>query len=302
MKDFMRGLTAGIQSTQNGNSGLITGMTSGYNAVKDNSAYQKGIEQIQGGDWESGVNTIAERNPEVALGLAQYKQKQDDAMNMAQMKIAADMQNRNTLTPYQQEMLALKRQQLAQNGGFGVNNIGSLPEGVSLTGNKAYDSVILKNAAERDINYQKALDEQSSFENTSNRLEELLPKAKLDTIAQRYTPTMMFDSDVQEARQEIRNILGGLRLDQMQYLKGAISDKEQAFLSDVVSGDITKYTPSEIKGTLNSIRRKMGDEVKRYAPKTAQPQGNSQSVSEGTIVEDANGNRLILRGGQWQQM
>lgn len=114
MKDFMRGLTAGIQSTQNGNSGLITGMTSGYNAVKDNSAYQKGIEQIQGGDWESGVNTIAERNPEVALGLAQYKQKQDDAMNMAQMKIAADIQNRNTLTPYQQEMLALKRQQLAQ--------------------------------------------------------------------------------------------------------------------------------------------------------------------------------------------
>ena len=114
MNDFMRGLTAGIQSTQNGNSGLITGMTSGYNAVKDNSAYQKGIEQIQGGDWDSGVKTIAERNPEVALGLAQYKQKQDDAMNMAQMKIAADIQNRNTLTPYQQEMLALKRQQLAQ--------------------------------------------------------------------------------------------------------------------------------------------------------------------------------------------
>ena len=114
MNDFMRGLTAGIQSTQNGNSGLITGITSGYNAVKDNSAYQKGIEQIQGGDWDSGINTIAERNPEVALGLAQYKQKQDDAMNMAQMKIAADMQNRNTLTPYQQEMLALKRQQLAQ--------------------------------------------------------------------------------------------------------------------------------------------------------------------------------------------
>lgn len=114
MNDFMRGLTAGIQSTQNGNSGLITGITSGYNAVKDNSAYQKGIEQIQGGDWDSGVNTIAERNPEVALGLAQYKQKQDDAITLAQMKLLADTQKRNTLTPYQQEMLALKRQQLAQ--------------------------------------------------------------------------------------------------------------------------------------------------------------------------------------------
>ena len=114
MNDFMRGLTAGIQSTQNGNSGLITGMTSGYNAVKDNSAYQKGIEQIQGGDWDSGVKTIAERNPEVALGLAKYKQKQDDAMTLAQIKLLADTQKRNTLTPYQQEMLALKRQQLAQ--------------------------------------------------------------------------------------------------------------------------------------------------------------------------------------------
>ena len=114
MNDFMRGLTAGIQSTQNGNSGLITGMTSGYNAVKDNSAYQKGIEQIQGGDWNRGVKTIAERNPEVALGLAQYKQKQDDAMTLAQIKLLADTQKRNTLTPYQQEMLALKKQKLAQ--------------------------------------------------------------------------------------------------------------------------------------------------------------------------------------------
>lgn len=267
----------------NAGAGLASGVDKLANAFlqkRRNEGLASGIEQIQGGDWQGGVNTIAQTDPNTALGLAQYKQKQDDAMNMAQMKIAADMHNRNTLTPYQQEMLALKRQEMAQNGGFGVNNIGNLPEGVSLTGNKAYDSVILKNAAERDINYQKALDEQSSFENTSNRLEELLPKAKLDTIAQRYTPTMMFNEDVQEARQEIRNILGGLRLDQMQYLKGAISDKEQAFLSDVVSGDITKYTPSEIKGTLNSIKRKMGDEVKRYAPKTAQPQTEVIDASE----------------------
>ena len=263
--------------------GLASGSDSGlgsfakpYVEGKTQDALNKGIGQIQEGDWNGGISTIGEWSPDTALGLAQYKQKSDDAFALQQMKDAA----RNQLTPYQQEMLALKRMQLAQNGGFGGNNIGNLPEGVSLTGNKAYDSVILKNAAERDINYQKALDEQSSFENTSNRLEELLPKAKLDTIAQRYTPTVMFNQDVQEARQEIRNILGGLRLDQMQYLKGAISDKEQEFLSDVVSGDITKYTPSEIKGTLNSIKRKMGDEVKRYAPKTVQMQEDVIDASE----------------------
>lgn len=264
----------------NVNSGLLSGAEDLANAFLERGRRKglaSGLEKIQSGDWEGGVNTIAQTDPDTALGLAQYKQKSDDAFALQQAKMQQEAELRNTLTPYQREMLALKRLQLAQSGdkgdkGDNGDNTGNLPEGVSLTGNKAYDNVILKNAAERDINYQKALDEQSSFENTSSRLEELLPKAKLDTIAQRYTPTMMFDSDVQEARQEIRNILGGLRLDQMQYLKGAISDKEQEFLSDVVSGDITKYTPSEIKGTLNSIRRKMGDEVKRYAPRTMQPQ------------------------------
>ena len=124
MKDFMTGLAGGINAKGDRVAGLISGMAGGYNAVKDNEAYNRGIAQINSGDWEGGVNTIAERNPEVALGLAQYKQKQDDAMNMAQMKIAADMQNRNTLTPYQQEMLALKRMQLAQ-----ANNPDSDPTG-----------------------------------------------------------------------------------------------------------------------------------------------------------------------------
>ena len=114
MKDFVAGLTGGLNAKGEGAAGLLSGFAGGYNAVKDNEAYNRGIAQINSGDWEGGVNTIAERNPEVALGLAQYKQKQDDAMNLAQMKIAADIQNRNTLTPYQQEMLALKKQQLAQ--------------------------------------------------------------------------------------------------------------------------------------------------------------------------------------------
>ena len=71
MKDFMRGVRGGLDANGEGAAGLLSGIVGGYNAVKDNNAYQKGIEQINSGDWEGGVNTIAERNPEVALGLAQ---------------------------------------------------------------------------------------------------------------------------------------------------------------------------------------------------------------------------------------
>lgn len=100
-----------MKGIASGNSPLSAGAR-GWNVVKDQDAYKRGITQINSGDWKGGVNTIAERNPEVALGLAQYKQKADDALTLQQARDAA----RNQLTPYQQEMLALKRQQLAQGG------------------------------------------------------------------------------------------------------------------------------------------------------------------------------------------
>ena len=104
---FMRGLASGSDSG-------LGSFAKPYVQGKTQDALSKGIGQIQEGDWNGGISTIGEWSPDTALGLAQYKQKQDDAMNMAQMKIAADIQNRNTLTPYQQEMLALKRQEMAQ--------------------------------------------------------------------------------------------------------------------------------------------------------------------------------------------
>ena len=104
---FMRGLASGSDSG-------LGSFAKPYVQGKTQDALNKGIGQIQEGDWNGGISTIGEWSPETAMNLAQYKQKQDDAMNLAQMKIAADIQNRNTLTPYQQEMLALKRQQLAQ--------------------------------------------------------------------------------------------------------------------------------------------------------------------------------------------
>lgn len=154
---------------------------------------------------------------------------------------------------------------------YGGQNPNLMLSGVGKKGTEAYDSAIGKDIAEKEIKYKDALREKSSFDNTANRLEELLPEAELDTLIKRYTPTMAFGSNVQQARQEITNILGGLRLDQMQYLKGAISDKEQQFLSDITSGDIKKYTPDQIKGTLNSIKRKMNSEVDKYKPQSILP-------------------------------
>lgn len=97
--------------------GLASGSDSGlgsfakpYVQGRTQDALNKGIGQIQEGDWNGGISTIGEWSPETAMNLAQYKQKADDAMNIAQMKIAAD----NAITPYQREMLALKRQEMAQ--------------------------------------------------------------------------------------------------------------------------------------------------------------------------------------------
>jgi len=100
----------------NAGAGLASGVDKLANAFlqkRRNEGLASGLSQIQGGDWEGGVNTIAETDPNTALGLVQYKQRQDDALALERMKEAS----RNQLTPYQQEMLALKRQQLAQEGG-----------------------------------------------------------------------------------------------------------------------------------------------------------------------------------------
>lgn len=87
----MKGLASGTSP--------LSSFAQSYNSVLDNEAYEKGVQQINSGDWQGGVNTIAERNPEVALGLVNKKMEQE---------------RENQITPYQKEMLALKRQQLAQ--------------------------------------------------------------------------------------------------------------------------------------------------------------------------------------------
>lgn len=103
----------------NAGGGLLSGaekLSSAYLERNRRKGLASGLEQIQGGDWEGGVNTIAQTDPDTALSLAQYKQEADDKIALQQAKMQQEAELRNTLTPYQQEMLALKRQQLAQGG------------------------------------------------------------------------------------------------------------------------------------------------------------------------------------------
>lgn len=105
----------------NAGGGLLSGaekLSSAYLERNRRKGLASGLEQIQGGDWEGGVNTIAQTDPDTALSLAQYKQEANDKIALQQMKDAA----RNQISPYQREMLALKRQQLAQGG----DNTGSI--------------------------------------------------------------------------------------------------------------------------------------------------------------------------------
>lgn len=103
----------------NAGGGLLSGaekLSSAYLERNRRKGLASGLEQIQSGDWEGGVNTIAQTDPDTALGLAQYKQEADDKIALQQAKMQQEAELRNTLTPYQQEILALKRQQLAQGG------------------------------------------------------------------------------------------------------------------------------------------------------------------------------------------
>lgn len=152
--------------------GLASGVDKLANAFlqkRRNEGLASGLEQIQSGDWKGGVNTIAETDPNTALGLVQYKQKQDDAIALQQMKDAA----RNQLTPYQQEMLALKRQEMAQGQSNPFNSKNEFINLMGIRNNpKVWDSLpddqkalvnarlsYMSNAPENayDISYQKKL-------------------------------------------------------------------------------------------------------------------------------------------------
>ena len=124
----------------------------------------------------------------------------------------------------------------------------------------------LANSISDKEGFRKALTEMKSLEDALfNPQTGKVFKAKINTITDRAIPTQLLDPEAQEARQYIQNSLGRLRLDQMQFLKGAISDKEQEFLADMVANNVRKYSPMQVRGAFNSIVdkiiRELGDDA-----------------------------------------
>lgn len=269
------------------------------NAIKsytDNEKKQKLINALQGGDPEQINIAAAAYDPQGQLDYIQrIKQARADAdlafqrqKEMADYNHALDMKKQDALYNLKNHLEAIK-------GGYGtaaqqnasyLQGLGYTPEESAMMvfggqnptlnlgslgkkGLEAHDKKIGEDIAERQIEARKATEEYNKVSSDIDRIKELLPQAKTEAFIDRKTPTMFFDDATQEARGELRNLLGGMRLDQMQYMKGAISDKEQEFLRDVVSGDLTKYTPPEIRGVLNSIDRKARQIKDKFAQQSA---------------------------------
>lgn len=81
-------------------------------------------------------------------------------------------------------------------------------------------------------------------------------KSNLVGLKQRLTPTMFTPEQIQEARGAMANIVGMVRLGLTDFLKGSVSNYEQQLLQDVSSGNITWYTPKQIKGALEAMLKR----------------------------------------------
>lgn len=92
--------------------GLLDGITTGvglrqkYDDMKRRQGLATGMRKVADGD-ESGWADVAENAPEV------YMQKK--AQDIQNERLKWDQEHRNDITPYQQAVLGLKRQELAQN-------------------------------------------------------------------------------------------------------------------------------------------------------------------------------------------
>lgn len=258
----------------------------------ENEAFKQALQNVD--DWNSVVQQIGQANPQKGLELALADRK---------------LQHENTLTPYQKRMIELQEQKLKLEDGRTTSMkdyeyfTGLTPEeqeqylrlkkaggtNIELT---PYDKEMQKLQAQQDIEReqeeQSRISELEAVKRTRDELfgeNGLVKKANLGYkdaedvggrllgVAKRTYPTSLLNPDQQRARQQIMNVLGQLRLDQMKYLKGAISDKEQQMMADIVSGDISKYSPYEIEGTFNAIINRLEN-----AGKTREPQEQEEDV------------------------
>lgn len=368
---FMTGLAGGT--------GPLSSFAKSYNTTLDNEAYKRGVEQINSGDWQSGVNTIAERNPDVALGLAQYKQKSDDAIALQQIK----NEQANQITPYQERYLKYlegKTDTSGSGGGFGRTTAGLAlsiiqnPQNYDESALKWAENYLASNSLQyatdkafgteqakgnAQLGYKPQLSYETGYQaqkgkkiadiETAGNIEKEKQQAKflssdidayqnmvskmpeleqtvdvLSNLGKKATYTkagQLFDTAMREglglstegsiARAEYEAVVNNQILPLLRDTFGAqFTEREGESLRRTL-GDVNK-TPEEKDAVLRSfIEQKvksiesLGRKIESYdkpIKQTSIKQEEQQNISEGTIVEDANGNRLILRGGQWQQI
>ncbi len=331
---FMRGLASGADSG-------LGSFAKPYVQTRTQDAYNKGIGQIQQNDWEGGLNTIGEWAPETALALAQAKKKADDTFALEQMKEQAQERARNTITPYQQAMLGIARQRLAQsqNQGVGQTNVTNPLD-------KKRIETIAKKMDENIETSQTRLDDY-------NRMEQLLNNPNVETggikgAIQEKLPDGMLNTETAELRSIIKKIVPQMR----PAGSGTTSDRDMKIFEQATVGlgkdkqanlniikgrkivDENNIAKEELRYEWLSMGGNLGDfdrEWRKYlnanpifendngqlnqkrkdpyewftSPRQSDEnvsQNQNNDVQEGAIIEDANGNRLILRGGQWQQM
>ncbi|WP_272537518.1 phage DNA ejection protein [Providencia sp. PROV225] len=100
-----------------------------------------------------------------------------------------------------------------------------------------------------------------------------------------------------------------LTQDNLKLMSGVLTDRDIVFLGNIASGlNITdggiKGSESAVRGRLNAIAEKLDSKVSSQGqPQQSQPTQAAQSYSEGMTATNPNtGQKMIFRGGKWQQM
>lgn len=259
----------------NAGGGLLSGaekLSSAYLERNRRKGLASGLEQIQGGDWEGGVNTIAQTDPDTALGLAQYKQQSDDRMALQQAKMQQEAELRNQLTPYQQEMLALKQQQVAQANNSNYDPTGNMKDVQFLVGQgyspeEATKMVFNKSSVvnpfdkKRMENIGKEMDKNIAVSQSRvddyNRMEQLLNDPEVATggakgAFKESLPDFALDAKTAELRSIIKKIVPQMR----PAGSGTTSDRDMKIFEQATVG-----LGKDKEANLNIVRgRKIVDE------------------------------------------
>ena len=181
--------------------GLLDGITTGvglrqkYDDMKRRQGLATGMRKVADGD-ESGWADVAENAPEV------YMQKK--AQDIQNERLKWDQEHRNDITPYQQAMLGLKRQELAQNELL----------------RKAQEDA--KKQAEADALAKQQAEEQKSLDNAQagvNALKEIAEGGKLSRFQDSWFNKL--DKDIQREQGKLSGAVAAIAPRAIAKLKAA---------------------------------------------------------------------------------